>query len=133
VPRRKVEEDSRNRLEQYGHSHPYIKPVDVSWCASLAGHFHRSGMCMPGPVVLSWQEVMAYNVSSAAALSPWEAETIVEMSRSYVTWRLKGSQQSDMPDEVPHYSDDEEAMQALREYLPKVRDRNKSILDEALK
>ena len=58
----------------------------------------------------SWQEIESYVRLTGSWLSSWDAQMLMEMSRAYVNWRNKGSEQKDISDDVTGRSRDSSRM-----------------------
>jgi hypothetical protein len=64
------------------------------------------GICtsgMNGPVALNWSELKSYCQLTQTELEPWECETLIELSRSYVSFYHKAKEPSTPP---PFVTDD---------------------------
>ena len=55
-----------------------------------------------GLSAITWQELAAFNECGGLELNGWEFSRLMDMSRKYCSWNSKGSQQSDMADDVPY-------------------------------
>jgi hypothetical protein len=58
---------------------------------------------------------------------------LMEMSRAYVNWRNKGSEQSDIADDVPYIERNEETLAAMQAHLIDSRDRSADLAAQATK
>ena len=58
---------------------------------------------------------------------------LMEMSRSYVNWRNKGSDQEDIADDVPYIERNEETLDAMQGHLMTSRDRSAELAAQATK
>lgn len=89
------------------------------------------GQGMAGITPISWLELDAYDRCNGLGLSSWEASTLMQMSRSYCRWRRQGSEQTDIPDEVPYIDESEEAQQVAAESIMRSRDASRKLADDA--
>jgi len=55
------------------------------------------------------------------------------MSRAYVNWRNKGSEQKDIADDVPYIERNEETLEAMQSHLMSSRDRSAELTAQATK
>ena len=136
VPNRSRKEDRRNRFEQYGEGHPYTCTPDISGLEYLASAVQELGLVGQGGMSISptsWQEIESYDHMTGPWLSSWDAQTLMEMSRAYVNWRNKGSEQGDIADDVPYIERNEETLEAMQNQLMSSRDRSAEITAQATK
>jgi hypothetical protein len=81
----------------------------------------------------SWQEIESYIRLTGSWLSSWDAQMLMEMSRAYVNWRNKGSEQKDISDDVPYIERNEETLAAMQTHLMDSRDRSADLAAQATK
>jgi len=81
----------------------------------------------------SWQEIESYIRLTGSWLSSWDAQMLMEMSRAYVNWRNKGSEQADIADNVPYIERNEETLDAMQSHLMTSRDRSAELSTQATK
>lgn len=86
-----------------------------------------------GVAPITWQELDAYNRMACSNLSSWEAEQVIEMSREYCRWLGKGSEQSDMPDEVPFVLENDETLAVMRGLIQESGKRGRQNIEDAMK
>lgn len=104
-PKRTRASDKRSRSEQYSDDHPYgtLPPVDgAEYLTALfmdTGRFSQAGM---GITPITWIELSAFNQCCALELNGWELSRLMDMSRSFCSWRNIGGEQSDIADNIPY-------------------------------
>ena len=136
VPNRSRIDDKRNRFEQYGKNHPYTCTPKIKGFEYLASAFQELGMAGNGGMSInptSWQEIESYIRLTGSWLSSWDAQMLMEMSRAYVNWRNKGSEQADIADDVPYIERNEETLEAMQAHLMNSRDRSAELTAQATK
>lgn len=67
-----------------------------------------------GVAPFSWSEVYAMNEIKELELESWEAETLISMSRDYVSWNIKGKEKNCLS---PWDDTSKEAMERQREFI----------------
>lgn len=50
---------------------------------------------------ITWSELLAFDQCSGLGLNSWELTQLMSMSREYCSWNSKGSQQTDIANDVP--------------------------------
>lgn len=75
----------------------------------MAELFVDSGISTPGPAPLSWQDIDAYNRCASLQMTAWEMQQLMQMSRAYCQWNIKGSKQGDIADDVPYIDETRKA------------------------
>jgi hypothetical protein len=84
----------------------YRQLPDAGNAEYLLNHLMSVGICSSGThsqTPLTWLELKSYNELSGANLDSWECETLIELSRAYVS-TLSAARQPDMP--PPYVPDD---------------------------
>lgn len=136
VPKRARKDDTRNRFEQYGEGHPYTCTPEIRGLEYLATAVQEMGLVAQGGMSIShvsWQEIESYNRQTTNWLSSWDTLMLMEMSRSYVNWRNRGSEQKDIADDVPYIEQNEETLAAMQTHLMDSRDRSAELASQATK
>ena len=136
VPQRARKDDKRNRFEQYGEGHPYTCTPEIRGLEYLASAVQELGLVGQGGMSISptsWQEIESYIRLTGSWLSSWDAQMLMEMSRAYVNWRNKGSEQGDIADDVPYIERNEETLAAMQAHLIDSRDRSAELTAQATK
>jgi hypothetical protein len=103
--------DSRaSRIDSLPENHIYRTMPDAGGADHLLSHLMQVGICSSGAngaIPLSWSELKSYIELSGSELDSWECETVIELSRAYVS-TLSAARQPEMP--PPFVTDDEEAL-----------------------
>jgi len=86
-----------------------------------SGLYSSGGM---GVSPLTWSELSAFSSCGALNLNAWGFSRLMDMSRAYCSWNSKGSQQSDMADDVPYV----DKTRSASDYL--IRQREASIKEQ---
>ena len=105
-----AKDNRASRIDSLPENHIHRQMPDAGNADHLLGHLMQVGICSSGangPVPLSWSELKSYIELSGAELDNWECETVIELSRAYVS-TLAAARQPDMP--PPFVTDDEEAL-----------------------
>lgn len=127
VPNRSSDKDRRTRLEQYGEGTPYTCLPEVD-CEYLIGFWYEMGTRTE-----TWSEIAAYSERTGTHLGTWESQTLMAMCREFTGWQSRGSQQSELPEEVPYIEDTEETRSRLSQAQIRTAERSRQRTHEALK
>lgn len=79
----KPEGQDHSRAELYGEELPDLPASEI--LADAWRQLGCAGRSFNGPVPFEWREVAAFSEMTGAALTPIEAECLVDMSRVYCT------------------------------------------------
>ena len=103
-------DNSSSRIVSLSENNIYRRLPEVGDAEYLIDHLSKAGICTKADgrfLPLSWSELKSYIELSGSELDNWECETVIELSRAYVS-TLAAARHPEMP--PPFVTDDEEAL-----------------------
>lgn len=104
----------QSRIESLEEDSPHRRMPDAGIADYLLQELFLIGICSSGangPVPLTWSELKSYTELASVEFDPWECETLIELSRAYVSGLL-AARDANMP--PPYLPDDPESVEAIK-------------------